>query len=53
MRPRLTCNFAFDLEGAQREGAPGIAQLIEVGRLWAERTLDDRAPSAEPGPGTI
>lgn len=48
-----TCDFAFDLEGTQREGAPGIAQLIEVGRLVAERVLDDREPSAEAGPGKI
>ncbi|MCP2051872.1 UNVERIFIED_ORG: hypothetical protein J3D59_001732 [Pseudomonas fluorescens] len=45
----LTCDFAFDLEGTQREGALGIAQLLEVGRLLAERLLDDRAPS----PATI
>ncbi|MGB3123881.1 MAG: DUF6124 family protein [Pseudomonas sp.] len=41
----LTCDFAFDLEGTQREGALGIAQLLEVGRLLAERLLNDRAPS--------
>ncbi|WP_219266157.1 DUF6124 family protein [Pseudomonas sp. Xaverov 259] len=41
----LTCDFAFDLEGTPL----GIAQLIEVGRLLAERLLDDRAPS----PATI
>ena len=41
----LICDFAFDLEGTQREGALGIAQLLEVGRLLAERLLDDRAPS--------
>ncbi len=35
----LTCDFAFDLEGTQREGALGIAQLIEVARLLAERVL--------------
>ncbi|WP_236447850.1 MULTISPECIES: DUF6124 family protein [unclassified Pseudomonas] len=45
----LTCDVAFDLEGTQREGALGIAQLIEVGRLLAERLLDDR----EPSPATI
>jgi hypothetical protein len=45
----LTCDFAFDLEGTQREGALGIAQLLEVGRLLAERLLDDR----EPSPATI
>ena len=47
----LTCDFAFDLEETQRDGALGIAQLIEVGRLLAERVLDDRAPSPEAGPG--
>ncbi len=36
----LTCDFAFDLEGTQREGALGIAQLIEVARLLAERVLE-------------
>ncbi|NWA82468.1 DUF6124 family protein [Pseudomonas sp. D2002] len=46
----LTCDFAFDLEGTQREGALGIAQLIEVGRLLAERVLDDIEPSPETGP---
>lgn len=44
----LTCDFAFDLEGTQREGALGIAQLIEVGRL-----LDDREPSREAQPGKL
>ncbi|MFL1503280.1 DUF6124 family protein [Pseudomonas sp. O64] len=49
----LTCDFAFDLEGTQREGALGIAQLIEVGRLLAERLLDDREPSREAQPGKL
>ena len=40
----LTCDFAFELEGSRREGALGIAQLIEVGRLLADRVLDDIAP---------
>ncbi len=43
----LTCDFAFDLEGAQRESALGIAQLIEIARLLAQRVLDDIAPSPE------
>ncbi|MGE1156812.1 DUF6124 family protein [Pseudomonas kitaguniensis] len=41
----LTCDFAFDMEATQREGALGIAQLIEVARLLAERLLDDAQPS--------
>ncbi|WP_010166107.1 DUF6124 family protein [Pseudomonas sp. PAMC 25886] len=41
----LTCDFAFELEGSRREGAQGIAQLIEVARLLADRVLDDIAPS--------
>jgi hypothetical protein len=40
----LTCDFAFELEGSRREGALGIAQLIEVARLLADRVLDDIAP---------
>ncbi|WP_269812653.1 DUF6124 family protein [Pseudomonas paralactis] len=32
---------AFDLDGSRREGALGIAQLIEVSRLLAERVLAD------------
>ncbi|WP_256352183.1 DUF6124 family protein [Pseudomonas yamanorum] len=42
----LTCDFAFELEGSRREGALGIAQLIEMGRLLADRVLDDVAPSS-------
>ena len=49
----LTCDFAFDLEGTQREGALGIAQLIEIGRLLAERLLDDREPSSAETPGNL
>ncbi|WP_242167016.1 MULTISPECIES: DUF6124 family protein [unclassified Pseudomonas] len=41
----LTCDFAFDLKGSQREGALGIAQLIEVAKLLADRLLDEREPS--------
>jgi hypothetical protein len=41
----LTCDFAFDLEGTQREGALGIAQLIEVAKLLADRPLDDQEPA--------
>ncbi|MPQ86560.1 hypothetical protein F0170_22805 [Pseudomonas sp. MAFF 730085] len=41
----LTCDFAFDMEATQREVALGIAQLIEVARLLAERLLDDVQPS--------
>ena len=42
----LTCDFAFDLEGSQREAALGIAQLIEVAKLLADRLLDCREPSS-------
>ncbi|MDY7534745.1 DUF6124 family protein [Pseudomonas sp. Bout1] len=42
----LTCDFAFELEGSKREGALGIAQLIEVARLLADRVLDDIEQSA-------
>ena len=47
----LTCDFAFELEGSKREGALGIAQLIEVARLLADRALDDIAPLPEAEPG--
>ena len=47
----LACDFAFDLEGSRREGALGIAQLIEVSRLLAERALDDMGPPPESEPG--
>ncbi|OIN48094.1 hypothetical protein BFL40_25415 [Pseudomonas costantinii] len=49
----LTCDFAFELEGSRREGALGIAQLIEVARLLAERVLDDSEPSSEAEPGNL
>ncbi|MCK6190825.1 DUF6124 family protein [Pseudomonas sp. EYE_354] len=35
----LACDFAFELDGSRREGALGIAQLIEMSRLLAERLL--------------
>ncbi|WEL42142.1 DUF6124 family protein [Pseudomonas sp. CBSPBW29] len=41
----LTCDFAFELEGSRREGALGIAQLIEVARLLADRALDQAEQS--------
>ncbi|ROM33222.1 hypothetical protein BK648_27255 [Pseudomonas poae] len=37
----LTCDFAFELDGSRREGALGIAQLIELSRLLAERIQAD------------
>ncbi|QDG57511.1 DUF6124 family protein [Pseudomonas sp. NIBRBAC000502773] len=43
----LTCNFAFELESSRREGALGIAQLIEVAQLLAERVLEGLEPSSE------
>ncbi len=33
----LSCDLAFDLEGSKREELPGIAQLIELARLLADR----------------
>ncbi|AGE26838.1 hypothetical protein H045_13865 [Pseudomonas poae RE*1-1-14] len=44
----LACDFAFDLESTRRECALGIAQLIEVSRLLAERVLDDVSRAARP-----
>ena len=42
----LACDFAFDLESTRRECALGIAQLIEVSRLLAERVLDNVSRAA-------
>ncbi|WP_321863381.1 DUF6124 family protein [Pseudomonas paraveronii] len=47
----LTCDFAFELEGSRREGALGIAQLVEVARLLAERVVNDIEPLPETEPG--
>ncbi|KRP58906.1 DUF6124 family protein [Pseudomonas trivialis] len=44
----LACDFAFELESTRRECALGIAQLIEVSRLLAERVLDDVTKAAHP-----
>ncbi|RMP67443.1 hypothetical protein ALQ18_03696 [Pseudomonas marginalis pv. marginalis] len=33
----LSCDLAFDLEGPKREELLGIAQLIELAQLLAER----------------
>jgi hypothetical protein len=45
----LTCNFAFELDSSRREGALGIAQLIEVAQLLAERVLEGVEPSTAMG----
>ncbi len=44
----LACDVAFELESTRRECALGIAQLIEVSRLLAERVLDDVTKAARP-----
>ncbi|MBB4811550.1 MULTISPECIES: DUF6124 family protein [Pseudomonas] len=33
----LSCNLAFDLEGSKREQLLGVAQLIELAQLLADR----------------
>ncbi|WP_339427642.1 MULTISPECIES: DUF6124 family protein [unclassified Pseudomonas] len=43
----LTCNVAFELNSSRREGALGVAQLIEVAQLLAERVLEGIVPSPE------
>ncbi|MBN2978607.1 DUF6124 family protein [Pseudomonas lactucae] len=45
----LTCNFAFELDSSRRDGALGIAQLIEVARILAERVLEAIEPSTATG----
>ncbi len=45
----LTSNFAFELDSSRREGALGVAQLIEVARLLAERVLEGVEPSTATG----
>ncbi|MGF6099087.1 DUF6124 family protein [Pseudomonas sp. 18175] len=36
----LSCDLAFNLEGAKREELLGIAQLIELAQLLADRMHD-------------
>ncbi|AOE65968.1 hypothetical protein A7317_02840 [Pseudomonas fluorescens] len=36
----LSCDFAFNLEGAPREELLGVAQLIELAQLLADRVHD-------------
>jgi hypothetical protein len=36
----LSCDIAFNLEGAPREALLGVAQLIELAQLLAERVHD-------------
>ncbi|WP_426108309.1 DUF6124 family protein [Pseudomonas sp. TWR1-1-4] len=37
----LMSDFAFELEGPKREGALGVAQLIGLAKLLADRVLAD------------
>jgi len=36
----LSCDLAFDLEGTKREELLGVAQLIELAQLLADRVHD-------------
>jgi len=42
----LICDLAFELEGSRRERTLGIAQLIELARLQADRVLEGVGQSA-------
>lgn len=37
----LSCDLAFDLDGSKREELLGVAQLIELAQLLADRVKDD------------
>ncbi|MGF6098489.1 DUF6124 family protein [Pseudomonas sp. 18175] len=37
----LMSDFAFELDGVKREGALGVAQLIGLAKLLADRVLED------------
>ena len=37
----LSCDLAFDLEGSKREELLGVAQLIELAQLLADRLHGD------------
>ncbi|PMV18040.1 MULTISPECIES: DUF6124 family protein [unclassified Pseudomonas] len=41
----LSCDIAFNLEGAPREALLGVAQLIELAQLLAERVHDAAGPT--------
>ena len=36
----LSCDLAFNLEGSKREELLGVAQLIELAQLLADRVLE-------------
>lgn len=46
----LICDLAFELEGSRRERVLGIAQLIELARLQADRVLEGVGQSTSTGP---
>ncbi|KAF1029536.1 MAG: hypothetical protein GAK37_01719 [Pseudomonas sp.] len=41
----LTCDLAFQLHDCRREEALGIAQLVELARLLADKVLDGFVPA--------
>ncbi|GLH51817.1 hypothetical protein E1K68_03905 [Pseudomonas sp. B2021] len=42
----LSCDLAFDLEGPKREELLGVAQLIELAQLLADRVHSGVGPGA-------
>ncbi len=41
----LSCDLAFELEGPKREELLGVAQLIELAQLLADRVLKGFGPA--------
>ena len=41
----LSCDLAFNLEGSKREELLGVAQLIELAQLLAERVCKGLGPA--------
>ena len=41
----LSCDLAFNLEGSKREELLGVAQLIELAQLMADRVHKDLGPA--------